>query len=180
LRLTLNSILKTVEDAVPPFPPPNELCLLDANTFYYDVIAQGDLSIYCSALIREIVAGQRHAATTSIAAGEAIHKVMFSEASTVLNRPRAGLLSWAKSHPAALRSLSVYRAAAEKIASMPIEIVTIDAGLIRAGAEITSQTGLLINDAIMVAVMKSRAIRHLVTNDDDFDNVAGIKVWKPR
>ena len=47
-------------------------------------------------------------------------------------------------------------------------------------ADISSEAGLLTNDALIVAAMRASGIRHLVTNDDDFDRVPGITVWKPR
>lgn len=39
---------------------------------------------------------------------------------------------------------------------------------------------LLLGDASIVVQMQRYGIVHLVTNDDDFDRVPGITVWKPR
>jgi predicted nucleic acid-binding protein len=39
---------------------------------------------------------------------------------------------------------------------------------------------LLLGDANIVAQMQRHEIAHLATNDDDFDRVPGITVWKPR
>jgi predicted nucleic acid-binding protein len=47
-------------------------------------------------------------------------------------------------------------------------------------AAICQAHGLLTNDALIVAVMQRHGITHLATNDDDFDRVPGITVWKPR
>ncbi len=165
---------------MPPLPPVSETSFLDANTFYYDVVAQGDISTYCSQVIEEVLSGQRKAITTSIAMCEAVHKVMFSEIVTAYQRPRAGLLSWVKSHPESIRGVSGYLAAAEKFGALPLTIVPVDARLMLEGARVAAATGLLINDAIILAVMREHGIRHLVTNDDDFNGVAGIEVWKPR
>ena len=41
-------------------------------------------------------------------------------------------------------------------------------------AEISQQHGLLTNDAISLAVMQSRGLTNLASNDSDFDRVAGI------
>lgn len=40
--------------------------------------------------------------------------------------------------------------------------------------------GLLTNDSLIVALLQRHGITHLATNDDDFDRVPGITVWKPR
>ncbi len=43
-----------------------------------------------------------------------------------------------------------------------------------------TQHRLLTNDALTTAVMEKPAISHLATNDDNFDAVSGLTVWKPR
>jgi predicted nucleic acid-binding protein len=40
--------------------------------------------------------------------------------------------------------------------------------------------GLLTNDSITLAVMDSLGITDLATNDDDFNAVQWLTVWKPR
>jgi predicted nucleic acid-binding protein len=39
---------------------------------------------------------------------------------------------------------------------------------------------LLTNDALTIAVMEKLGLSHLVTNDDNFDSITGVTVWKPR
>jgi predicted nucleic acid-binding protein len=39
---------------------------------------------------------------------------------------------------------------------------------------------LLLGDANIVVQMRTNDVTHLATNDDDFDRVPGITVWKPR
>ena len=45
---------------------------------------------------------------------------------------------------------------------------------------ISVEYGLLTNDAMIVALMQRHRLSHLITNDDDFDAVPGLTVWKPR
>lgn len=42
-----------------------------------------------------------------------------------------------------------------------------------------SEYGLLTRDSIILAVMERHKLIHLVTNDRDFEQVPGIKVWLP-
>jgi predicted nucleic acid-binding protein len=58
-----------------------------------------------------------------------------------------------------------------------VEAITL--GLLTRGAELSTQRRLLTNDALTLAVMEKRGITILATNDDDFDTVAGITVYKP-
>jgi len=37
----------------------------------------------------------------------------------------------------------------------------------------------LTNDAFHVATMKQRELKHIATNDPDFERVAWLTVWKP-
>ena len=39
---------------------------------------------------------------------------------------------------------------------------------------------MLTNDSVILAVMRRHKLMRLVTNDDDFKRVPGIKVWLPR
>ncbi len=162
------------------FPPVSERCFLDANIFYYDVIAHGAISDYCNALFREVAAGQRRAATTVGALAGAVHKVMFTEPATFFGRPRAGMLSWFKTHPEGVQELSIFRAAAERYAALPLEILDVDEEFVQMAADVSAAIGLLTNDAIIAVAMEVHEVRHLVTNDDDFDRLPGITVWKPR
>ena len=162
------------------FPPASEICFLDANILYYHVVAQEGLSAYCTALIREVVLDQRKAATTANAMSDAVHKVMFTEAATFHKRPRAGLLAWIKDHPGAIKQLSLFRAAAERFAELPLWMLPVNEDSVKMAADISAATGLLTNDALNLAAMEENDIRHLVTNDRDFDGLPGITVWKPR
>src|SRR6266566_2285966 len=47
------------------------------------------------------------------------------------------------------------------------------------GADLSAQHRLLTNDALTLAVMEKRGVTALATNDDDFDTVEGITVYKP-
>jgi predicted nucleic acid-binding protein len=47
------------------------------------------------------------------------------------------------------------------------------------GAVLTRQTGLLLNDAFLVAVMQDRGLTALASNDADFDRAPGITRFAP-
>jgi predicted nucleic acid-binding protein len=38
----------------------------------------------------------------------------------------------------------------------------------------------LTNDSLTIAAMEKLQLRDLVTNDDNFDSLSGVQVWKPR
>jgi predicted nucleic acid-binding protein len=63
---------------------------------------------------------------------------------------------------------------------MPLRLLQADAHAILEAAALSSRHGLLTNDAAIVAVMRRHGVAHLVTNDDDFDGIPGLTIWKPR
>jgi predicted nucleic acid-binding protein len=63
---------------------------------------------------------------------------------------------------------------------MVLVLLPADAALIVEAATLSGQFGLLTNDALIVALMRRHGLTNLVTNDDDFDAIPGLTVWKPR
>jgi len=59
-------------------------------------------------------------------------------------------------------------------------ILPLEPATLAHAAEIAQQQSLLTNDAVSVALMRVHGLTHLVTNDDDFDGIPGLQVWKPR
>jgi predicted nucleic acid-binding protein len=60
---------------------------------------------------------------------------------------------------------------------LPVEAITPE--LLARGADLSAQHRLLTNDALTLAVMEKLGVTALATNDDDFDAVEGITVYKP-
>jgi predicted nucleic acid-binding protein len=60
---------------------------------------------------------------------------------------------------------------------LPVEVITLD--LLAHGAELSAQKRLLTNDALTLAVMEKLGVTALATNDDDFDDVEEMTVYKP-
>jgi len=60
-----------------------------------------------------------------------------------------------------------------------IQVLTIPVPLITAGTRLSRQTGLLSNDALIVAVMQANGLTKLATSDQDFDRVPGLTRYQP-
>ena len=59
-----------------------------------------------------------------------------------------------------------------------IRILTIDPTWLDPAAEISQQTGLLHNDALVIAVMRAHGLTNLASADPDFDRVPGISATR--
>ncbi|GMU21552.1 MAG: hypothetical protein AMXMBFR13_16450 [Phycisphaerae bacterium] len=105
---------------------------------------------------------------------------MTSEAAQFTGRDRAGIVGYLGKHPEIIKRLVEYPQAMERLGVVPMTILPVDEALLRRAACLAVQHGLLTNDAMIVALMERHGIGHLATNDDDFDSVPGLTVWKPR
>jgi predicted nucleic acid-binding protein len=108
-----------------------------------------------------------------------IHKVMGEEARLVHSLD-SGAVRFLQRHPAEITKLNAFVEAAKQLERLPITLLPVDLAILRQAAELAQQYGLLTNDAIIVALMQRHGLTHITTNDDDFDRVPGITVWKPR
>jgi predicted nucleic acid-binding protein len=68
----------------------------------------------------------------------------------------------------------------QRLSVVPMTILSVDDQLLRDAIRVAVQYGILTNDAVIVALMQRHGLVHLVTNDDDFDRVGGVTVWKLR
>ena len=76
--------------------------------------------------------------------------------------------------------MSEFRVAIEELSALPLVLVPVESRDLLQAAAVAQQHGLLTNDALSVALMRAHSLTHLVTNDDDFDLLTDLTVWKPR
>jgi len=60
-----------------------------------------------------------------------------------------------------------------------IQILTIPSHLLDIAAAVSQQTGLLPNDALIVALMQVNGLTNLASHDADFDRVPGLTRYGP-
>jgi predicted nucleic acid-binding protein len=164
-------VLTTIPDGV--------VCYLDATIFYYHLVDVPPLSNDCSDLLARIEQGHVQSVTSSGALAEATHKVMLAEVVQRHGVDHRGLIARFKRHPDLLNGLTNHAQVAATVRSLrlPVEAITLE--LLARGADVSSQKRLLTNDALTLAVMEKLGVTILATNDDDFDAVEGITVYKP-
>ena len=160
--------------------PDGTACFVDSNVLYYSLIPVSDLSEMCAKFVDRIISGKLSAYCSVGVLGDAIHKVMMYEIVEKTGRPRSGLIACLKRHPEVIATLKECTDAAQRLVALPLRLLEVNAGLITKAAHVSVDCQLLTSDAAIVALMHEHGIVHLVTNDDDFDRVPGITVWKPR
>jgi predicted nucleic acid-binding protein len=160
--------------------PPGESCFVDANILGYASIEFVPLTARCRAFLERVSAGDIFAFTSAGAVADALFKTMMIEATRRFVPTGTKALAFLQNHPEVIGQLSHYPAAAEGLAKLPLRLLPVYWETIQAAMRISVQHRLLTNDAVIVALMQRHQLRHLVTNDDDFDRVPGLNVWKPR
>lgn len=160
--------------------PAGAVCYLDATIFYYHLVETPALSDDCSDLLKQIELGHVHGVTSSVALAEAIHKVMLAEVVSRHGVAHQGLIARLKRHPTLLDGLTSHQRVVETVRGLRLHVEAITLELLARGAALSTQERLLTNDALTVAVMEHLEVTILATNDDDFDAITRITVYKPR
>jgi predicted nucleic acid-binding protein len=138
------------------------------------------LTARCREFLERVATGDVLAFTSAGAVADALFKTMAIEVARRFVPSGTKVLSFLQNHPEVIGQLAHYPAAAEGLAKLPLQMLSSDWDLIRAAVRISGEDGLLTNDAMIVALMRRHQLTHLITNDDDFDRVPGLTVWKPR
>lgn len=160
--------------------PPGTRCFIDANIFYYSLVNTPPLSAECIDFLKRIERGEVTATTSSAAIAEAIHKVMLAEAVQRYSLNRQGLAHRLQRQAQLIAGLTEHTKVAALIRALKLHVEPITLHLLERAALLSIQYCLLTNDALTTAVMEELAISHLATNDDNFDTVRNLTVWKPR
>jgi predicted nucleic acid-binding protein len=152
---------------------------VDANTFVYHFTAHPRFGPSCSQFLQRIALQDLTAFTSTHMLSEVAHRVMTIEASSLHNWPPAGIVSRLKQNPAIVQNLTNFRQAVDQIPLYGVQVLGIPTGLVATAAAISQQTGLLSNDALIVAVMRAHGLTNLASNDTDFDRVPGLARYAP-
>ena len=159
--------------------PNGASCFIDATVFYYHLVGAPPLSDDCSDFLRRVALREVNAITSAVAVAEATHKVMLAEVVQRHGVDQKGLIARIKRHPELLDGLAQHTMVSKTIDAMGLRVESITLNLLIRGADLSSQWRLLTNDALALAVMEMNEIGVIASNDDDFDRVAGITVFKP-
>lgn len=159
--------------------PQSVACFVDANIFVYHFVELGEVSAACRAFLGRVARLQIEAVSTAACLADAVHRVMAVEAQERFKLD-SGAAAWLQRHPERIRELSAFREAARQLDAVPLRLLAADSRSIVDATELSGRHGLLTNDAIILALMRRHGLTHLATNDDDFDAIPELTVWKPR
>ena len=156
-----------------------EAIFLDANPFVYHFVADPRYGAACSQLLQRIENQEITGLTLTHVLTEMAHRIMTVEAVGAFNWPMSGIARRLRKHPAQVQQLAGFQKAVDRVLQSRIQVLTIPVPLIAVGASLSRQTGLLSNDALIVAVMQANGLTRLASSDRDFDRVPGLSRYEP-
>jgi predicted nucleic acid-binding protein len=152
---------------------------VDANTLVYHFEPHAVYGPACTALVKRIELQEIAGFTSTHVLGEVAHRLMTFEAMRRFAWPAAGIAQRLRRHPGEVQQLMDFRQAVELVPRLGIQVLTVAPLLVATAAIISQQTGLLTNDALIVAVMQANGLTNLASNDADFDRVPGLTRYAP-
>jgi predicted nucleic acid-binding protein len=153
--------------------------LVDANTFVYQFSADPILGPPCNQLLQRIENQELLGFTSVHLLGEVAHKMMTVEANRVFGWPFAGMANRLRRHPAEVQQLTLFRLCIDQVAQSRVQVLAPPLSVLVDATTVSQQTGLLINDALIVALMRHQGLTRLASHDADFDRVPGITRYAP-
>jgi predicted nucleic acid-binding protein len=160
--------------------PDGQRCFLDANILYYCFVETPPFSEMCRQFLRRVQKGDVVGLADVRTLSDCVHKVMLAEVSDRFGRTRERLIGWLKQHREALADLPKTAQVCGRLLQLRLSVFPDEPAMLPAAVSISQKHQLLLSDANIIAQMQRHSVSHLATNDDDFDHVPGMTVWKPR
>ena len=152
---------------------------LDANTLVYHFSQHATFGPACTDLLERIENKDLNGVTSAGELSDTAQRLMTIEAPVLYGWPHQGMTRRLRNHPDKVQQLSKFRQALVDLDVIGLRRVPITAQLVSQAADISLQTGLLSNDALIVAVMRDQGLTHLASHDTDFDRVPGLTRYGP-
>ena len=149
---------------------------IDANIFVYHFTQD---SYECRDMIRRCSRKEIRAFTGTHVLLEVAHRLMMMEAVDSGLVTPGNVPGKLKRRPDLASQLHEYSDSIQFILNIGIEILQVDADLLRMSADLREQTGLLVNDSVSLAMMQCHRIPAIATNDRDFQRVNWLEVHLP-
>jgi predicted nucleic acid-binding protein len=155
-----------------------ESVFLDANILVYHFAPHPVFGPPSQEFIRRVETQAIIGYTSTAVLSETAHHLMSFEASVHFGWT-SKVVQRLRNDPAAVQQLDKFQRAIAQVPRLGIHILTIPESLVETAAGLSKQTGLLSNDALVVAVMQAHSLIHLASHDADFDRVPGIARYGP-
>ena len=158
--------------------PANATVFVDANPLIYHFQPHPVFGPACTNLVKNIELGHLAGFTSVHVVGEVAHRLMTEEAAKRFGWS-SKVLHHLRHNATAIQQLTDFERAVVEIPQLGFQVLPVTAALMQSAAALSRQFGLLINDALIVAIMQHHNLTNLASADRDFDRVPGITRYGP-
>ncbi len=152
---------------------------VDTNVLLYAVTEHPGYGGWANVLLDRICSNEVEGVISVIVLNELLHQLVIGEVSQREGLRPFQAVRYIKDHLDVLTDLAAYEVVEDVEKNYGFQVAGVGAEMFAVARALMREHRLLSNDALHLAVMQIEGITDLVTNDRDFDRVAGIKVWKP-
>jgi len=158
---------------------PGDSVFVDANVFLFHFAPDPVLQIPCGQLLQRIENQEIEGFTSTHVLAETAHRLLTLEARARHGWSSGKVVHRLKKNPSVFQGLTQFRIAIERVRQSRIQVLPASAALLVAAAGHCQQYGLLITDALSVALMQAHGLTKLASEDSDFDRVSGLTRYAP-
>lgn len=159
----------------------SESIFIDANIFIYVSQNEPTYGRACIDFLERVEYMEIKAVTTSVVLNEVSYKLLIAKAGELLDTDRFWKireeLKDKKFTMTCYEIVEEFRDYVSTLFGLRVEDVRIDD--FNMSVDLGSEFGLMTTDSYHVAVMKRLGIKHIASNDSDFERVDFIEVWNP-
>jgi predicted nucleic acid-binding protein len=159
--------------------PTGSAVFLDANTFVYAILAHPTYGASCTTLLDRVEQQDIQGFTSAHVLSEAVHRIMTLEACDRFGWPAQGIAGRLRRHPNEVQQLLIPRRAVDEIQVARVTVLPVTVQQVSQAVDLSRQLGLLLADALIVAVMRDHHLAQLASLDADFDRVPGLTRFSP-
>jgi predicted nucleic acid-binding protein len=159
--------------------PSAAVVFLDANVLVYAATPHPSYGAACKTLLDRVEHQDIQGITSTSALADSAHRAMTLEACDRFGWPIPGIANRLRRHPNEVQQLVVPRRAVDDIIAARVQVLPVETAHVSRAVDLSRQFGLLIGDALIVAIMQAHSLTALASNDTDFDRVPGITRYAP-
>lgn len=150
---------------------------VDTNIFVYALAKKHRHKHTCEVLLSKINHGETIGFTSSTVINELFHTILVGEIKQKYGDVE--VIRFIKEHPNVISDCDVAYDALDDVFDSSLVILPLTLEVLQHAKTLSKKYNLLFSDAIHAASCKVYGIKHIATNDQDFDRVDFLKNWKP-
>lgn len=157
--------------------PKASFVFIDSNIFTYFLLRDADFFEKCSRFLKNIESGYFIGFINNIVVSETLFNFVKAEVCKNNELKSNEFIRFVKENPESIGEvdisdvIDIFSMANLNLVNVPPKLIPM--------LKDAHRKSLLSNDAFHLLTMEYLSIKDIVTNDGDFEKIAGIKVWKP-